>query len=134
MRLRQPNERRGEVHQREVVTARLLVARRNTAAALDVVEEALHTVANPVEPLVTTVFLCVGRVRRDHRLHAADFHGRTDLLRVVSSVTDEGATLRMFQKRFSDGGLVSLTGCQFEVERPSFRVDDRVDLGGESTT
>ena len=71
-------------------------------------------------------------MRRDHRFHAAGFHGRTDPLRVVSRVADEGAALRVFDERVRDRGLVPLPGRQFEVERSPFRVDDRVDLGGES--
>ena len=40
----------------------------------------------------------------------------------------------MFEKLFGDGRLVLLTRRDLDVERPAVRVDDRVELRGESTT
>ena len=122
------------MHEREIVAPRLLVARGDAAAALEPVEKALDAVAYPVEPLVVAILHVARRVRRDHRLHATRLHGFTDPVRVVAPIADEGSALRMLQQRFGDRGLVLLTGRQLEVQRPPFRVDDRVDLGGESTT
>jgi len=132
--LRQPDQRRGEVHQREIVAPGLLIPRRDAAAALQVVEEALDAVADPVESFVVAALHRATAVRRDDRLHAARLHRLADVRRVVSFVADEGAALRVLDERVGDRGLVPLAGRQLEVERPPLRVDDRVDLGGESTT
>jgi hypothetical protein len=40
----------------------------------------------------------------------------------------------MFEKLFGDGRFVLLTRRDLDVERPPVRVDDRVELRGESTT
>jgi hypothetical protein len=80
------------------------------------------------------VFLRVGRVRRDHRLHAAGLNRGANSLRIVSRIPDEGVSLCVFEERFGDCRLVSMARCQFDVERSPFRVDDGVDFGGESTT
>jgi hypothetical protein len=42
--------------------------------------------------------------------------------------------LRVLEELFRDRGLVLLPGRDLDVERPSVRVDDGVDLRGESTT
>ena len=42
--------------------------------------------------------------------------------------------MRMLEKLFGDGGLVLLTRRDLDVERAPVRVDDRVELRGESTT
>ena len=132
--LRQPDQRCSEMDHREVVAPRLLVARRDAAAALEVVEETLDAVADSVESLVVAMLHLARGVRRDHRLHAVRLRGIADVRRVVSRVADEGEALRMLDERVRDRGLVPLSGRQLEVERPPFRVGDRVDFGGESAT
>lgn len=122
------------MHEREIIPAAFLVSSGDATATLEAVEETLDAIAYPVQALAPAMRLGMGRVRRDHRLHATSLHRHADPFRVVSRVTDEGPSLRVFKERLGNSRLVSLARRQLDVERPPFRVDDRMDFGGESTT
>lgn len=98
MTLSQPDKGAGEEQKRKVIAARFFIARSDAAAPLDAVKETLNTVAYPEKPLVVAAADFSGRLRRDHRFHAARFDSCTDSLRVVSRIADEGASLRVLKQ------------------------------------
>ena len=73
-------------------------------------------------------------MRWDDHFHSSRLRGVANPLRIVSCVSDKCAPLSVLKERLCLGHFVSLTRRQLKVERTSFRVDYRVNFGGESTT
>jgi hypothetical protein len=59
---------------------------------------------------------------------------RPDRRRVVAGIADQRLADGVVDQKLSDRRLVLLAWCQLKVEGAAFAVDERVDLGGESTT
>jgi hypothetical protein len=74
------------------------------------------------------------RVGRDHDEHALGLRLRSDRSGLVAGVADEGLADGVLDQRLGNRRLVLLTGRQLKMEGAAFAVDERVDLGGESTT
>jgi len=70
----------------------------------------------------------------DDCAHATSSHRATNGVGVVAAIRDHGLALCMFEKLFGDGRLVLLARRDLDVERAALRVDDGVELRGESTT
>jgi hypothetical protein len=130
----EPDQRRSEVDECEIVATGLLESGGETTAALDPMKEALDAVPNRVELLVVATDGGACRVRRNDRLHAPGLDGLADLLRVVSRIADKGTALGLLDQRIGNRALMLLAWRQLDVKRPSSGVDDRVDLRRESTT
>lgn len=59
----------------------------------------------------------------------------TNAVRIVAFVgNDNGALLKTIEQGFGAGGVVDLAGRDQEADRAAFRVDPRVDLGGEASS
>lgn len=69
------------------------------------------------------------RLRADHGLDPASLALGAELVRVVAGVADERSAGGEIEQLGRGDHLVSLARRQRDVERPPFRVDDRVDLG-----
>lgn len=118
----------------EIVGRGLLEACRQGAEALQLVEEDFDQVALGVGLLVQTWLSLARGIRTNDRLHAAASNLVTNRVGIVAGVGDYRLTLRMLDEVFGDRGLVLLPGRDLDVERAPERVDDRVELRGESAT
>ena len=58
----------------------------------------------------------------------------SEVIGVVAGVTDERVALRVIEQLEGRNHFVALSRRQRDVERPRFRVDDRVDLGRKTST
>jgi hypothetical protein len=119
----------------EAVASGLVVASGDGAEALEVVEEDLDEVSAAIELSVESSAPSLSRgVAADDDLHAASANLASEVVGVVASVADEGAPVGVREQLVGDGHFVALALGQRDVERAAFRVDERVDLGGEATS
>ena len=74
-------------------------------------------------------------MRMDDRFHSKLLHASSDGVRVVRRVREDFLTSCVgAEDVFRDGRLVLLAWRELDVERPTLRVDEGVDLRGESTS
>jgi hypothetical protein len=122
------------VQEAQVVLRSLFVACRDPAAALQPVKEDLDAITDAVELLVVSMDHAPRRVGRDYDEHALGLRLRSNRRRVVARVADQGLADGVLDQNLRDRRLVLLAGGQLEVKWSAFAVNERVDLGGESTT
>ena len=89
----------------------------------------LDEVTDPVELTIERPRAFALRLRVDDRLDAARFDLRAELVRVIAGIGDERVTVCVVEQLRRRNHLVALARSQRNVKRPTFRVDDRVDLG-----
>lgn len=97
-------------------------------------EEQLDEVALPVELAVLGDGACPLWLRADDRLDAACLKLRAELVRVVSGIADQRVAAGVVEELRRRDQFVALAWCQRDVERPPFRVDDRVDFGRKTSS
>jgi hypothetical protein len=98
-------------------------------------EEDFDAIALSVPPSVEARLLLAGGVRVNDRLDLLRFQLSADRVRIVAGVRYERFAARVVRDdRFGDGRLVLLPRADFDVKRPPFRIDERVDFRGEPTS
>ena len=130
----QPDGGAGEVKCPQIAGRGLLEPRGQCTEPLEVVEEDLDAVALGVGLFVEARLALARGVCADDGLHPASSHRAANRVGVVASVSDHRLALSVLEELLGERGLVLLTRRDFDVERTPLCVDDRVDLGGESTT
>jgi len=118
----------------EVARARLVESRRDSAKALERVEEDLDEVSSSIERAILRDLPLPLGLGTDDGLDAAFFDLGAKLVGVVAGIADEGGAARIVEQFWRGDHLVPLAGCQRDVERPAFRVDDRVDFGRKTSS
>ena len=118
----------------EVARASLVEARRDSAEALEAVEEEFDEVTLPIERAVLRDRALSFRLRADDRLDPAGLQFSAKFVRVVAGVADQRIAPRVVEQLGRCDQFVSLARRQRDVERPPFRVDDRVDFGRKTSS
>lgn len=119
----------------KVVSSRLFKASRNGSETLDVMEEHLDVIALRIPTTVESWLPFAHGMRVDYSSHAERLDLVTDCVRIVSGVRYQRFSARMRgDDRFGGGRFVSVPGCELDVDRASFRVDEGVDFRGEATS
>jgi hypothetical protein len=132
--LRKPKHRAGQVHEREIVSGRLIVSRGNATASLQPVEEDLHEVTASVKSPVISAAATACGVGRDHGLHPARSDRSNDSVGVIAGISDAQRPNRVFEQRLGESCFVPLSCGQCDEERPATRIDDGMKLGREATS
>lgn len=122
------------MHEREVARPRLVEARRDSTESLEAVEEELDEVALGVELSILRDCARSFRLGADDGLDAASFELGAKLVGVVPGVSDESTASCVVEELGRCDQFVALAGRQRDVERPTFRVDDRVDFGRKTSS
>jgi len=131
----QPFASTRDLNHREVIAGRLVVPGGDGAEAFDVVKEAFDAIADSVQRTIETAAAAFAvRFAADHDFHSTMTNASSKPIRVVAAVANQCATLCIVQQFVGLGHLVPVAGGQRDVERPAFRVDDRMDFRGESTS
>ena len=113
----------------QVVAGRLFVAGGDAAARLERVEEDLDEIAVAVELLVVATNVSARGIGRDDVFHATCADGAADMASIVAGVGDAGVACGLRDERSGNGGFVLLARRQFNVERTTLEIYDRVELG-----
>jgi hypothetical protein len=116
----------------EEVSSGFFVAGCDCPELFESIEETLDEVAFGVEGEVAWAVDLAVSLGRDHRLDAAHGQGSDETVGVVTFVSDEGLRLDFGEQRFGLGYVVSLTARQADRQRIAERIDDGVNLGGQS--
>lgn len=120
---------------RKIVASGLVEARGQAAEAFETVEEALHSIPRRVGRAIEPRLIRSDRMRMNDRLHTQRLHARSDRVRVVPRVCEDFfAASVLSEDFFCDRRLVLLARRELDVERPTSRIDEGVDLRGESTS
>jgi hypothetical protein len=98
------------------------------------VEANLDEVANPIELAIKRQRSLALGLRVNDSLDASRLDLLAELVRVVTGIADESAAVSVVEELSSGHHLVALARRQRDVERPAFRVDDRVDFGRKTST
>lgn len=119
----------------EVVLRGLFEARGEPSESLEVVEEHLDQVARLVGLAIEPRLLLAVWMRENDGHQARLLGAGADGVGVVAGVPDDFVAATVLgDERFGDGRFVLLAGRDFDVERPTLRVGESVDLRGESTS
>ncbi len=119
----------------EEVLGEFVVSGGDAAEVLDLAEEALDEVALAIEHLAETGFPFAIGFGRDVWHRALRLDQIADPVGVISFVgQDDGAGIEAIQQPVCGRPIVRLTCCQAEPDREPLRIDERVDLGCETTS
>jgi hypothetical protein len=118
----------------QVVARRFLVAGGDAAERLERVEEDLDEISVAIQLLVVATNAPPGGIRRDDIFHATGADGATDMASIIAGVGDTGLACGLRNERPSDRGFMLLAGRQLDVERATFEIYDRVELGRKAST
>ena len=102
------------------------------AEILQGAEEALNEVALAVEGEIGVARLLSIGFRRDHRRDVACLEVLEEGIAIVTLVGDQGVGLDLIEQRFGLRDVGGLPRRQREREGVTERIDDSVDLGGQS--
>jgi hypothetical protein len=117
------------------VASVLLESSGDCSESFDVVEVDLDEIPLSVGLAVQSRLLAPSWMSADDRLHSALPYSSNDVVRVVSSVTDECAPLCVFlDNERGYRGFMLLARREFDVERTPLGVDERVEFRGEATS
>ena len=130
----EPEPGAAQLDQGKIVASGFLVTSRDGAKALELVKEALNQIALPVQRPVELMLLPALWLGMNHRLFAEVPHRLYEFVRVVSGVADQGLAVRMSEQIWRGDQLVPLPRRQCDVERPSLRVDDGMELGRKTSS
>ena len=97
-------------------------------------EEAFDSIAHSVEAPIFGPFAAPGRVGGDNRLEPPLSNSSDECVRVVAGIGDVSGTLNMLEKLLGFGRFVPVARGQRDVERPTFRRSDRVELGRKTSS
>src|SRR5262249_1738829 len=121
---------RGQLDSGKKIPSELVVARRNGAEVLELVEEALNKITLAVARKIAfarRLAIVLGwNDRRDLALSTGIDEGVSD----VSLVTDHGIGVDVFDQRLCAGQIMSLTGGEHEFDRIAQGVNEGMNLGG----
>ena len=102
---------------------------------LELAEEALDEVPLAIEDLAEARFPFAIGFGEDVRHRALGLDQIADPVGIISFVgQDDGAGIEAIQQPVGGRPIVCLTCCQAEPDREPLRIDDRVDLGRETTS
>lgn len=132
--LGQPQPGADDLDQGKVVLGGFLVARGDGAKALEPEEEDLHDVASAIECSVEAMLLLSLRLRVDYWLDISCSDLPQECVRVVAGVANEGIASSEVEQLECLDHLVSLAWGERDIDRAALGVDDRVELGRESST
>lgn len=107
---------------------RLVVSGSSGAEALQVVEEALHAIADAVEAAVEAPTLLPTGMRVNDRLHVVRADAFNDAVRVVACISDDERPLGVEDQFLGDRRFMLLTWRDRDVERSTARRSDGVNL------
>jgi hypothetical protein len=96
-------------------------------------KEDLDEIALPMELAVQAMHLVSLGLRMDDGFHASVANRQHEVVRVVPSVADQSLSMGMCEQVLGCDHLVSLTGCQRDVKRACFRIDNGVELGRKTS-
>ncbi len=113
----------------------LLESSGDCSESFDVVEVDLYEIPLSVGLADQSWLLATSWMSADDRRHSSLPYCSNDVVRVVSSVTDECAPWRVFlDDERGYRGFMLLVRREFDVERTPFGVDERVELREEATS
>lgn len=115
--------------QREVAAPGLVVASTDGSESLERMKANLDEIADSIELAIQRQSSFALGLGVDHRLEATRANLADELVGVVASIGYESSAMGVIEKFSSGDHLMPLARGQCDVERPAFRVDDRVDLG-----
>ena len=117
------------------VAGELVIAGGDTPPILDATEEVFDFVPPAIKALGTIGFLEGGVAARDDRQGTFVLDLLADLFAVVGLVGgDRERRSRRVQDLFDDLAVMHLSASHREAQRPTFAVDNRVDLRGSTAT
>ena len=117
------------MYQRQVVRGRLLVARRDSAKSLQVVEEDLDEIALTVELSIESAPIVFARgVVANDRLHPLRTHRGDDAVCIVRRICEQHVPSSMRDELFGDGRIVLLPWRQGDVQWTRLSIDKGVGL------
>ena len=129
----EPDEHADQHHARQKSLCELVVAGGDGTVFFDLLEEALDEIALAVEGEVGFALDFAIGFRRDHGRAAALLDRLEEGIRVVALVGDDRFGLDFGQQTLGLRDISDLAGRQRERYGIAERVDDGVDLGGQST-
>lgn len=133
--LREPAQQACDVDDGEVVASRLVIAGGDRATSLDSVEEDLDEISGAVQSSIEPSAMVLARgITGDDDLHSSTPDLTNERVAIVAAIGHDRSTPSMGQQLGSHGHLVPVARREGDVQRPPLRVDDRMDLGGKSST
>ena len=106
----------------------LVVARRNSAEALEVVEEAFDSITQAVEPAIRRSTPLPAWMMGNDRCHAELANTVPDPIRVVARIANQSLPFGVNQHFLGNRSFVLLPGSHLEVERLTARRCDGVNF------
>ena len=128
----EPSQGANELQSCEKIARGLFVARGDATEVFDELEESFDQIALAVKREIAIAFVLAIRLWRDDRLDRARPEAGNEDVGVVALVGEDGFRLDLCGQRFSLGDVVNLTCGQSERERVSQRIDDHMDLCGQT--
>ena len=116
----------------EEVACGFLVARGDAPEVLESIEEALDEIAFAVERVVALALDFPVRLGRDDGPDRPDIERGDEAVAVVSLVTDQSLRLDLRGQMFGAGDVMRLPAGEANRERIAQRIDDGMDLRGQS--
>lgn len=116
----------------EEVSRGFFVARCYSPEVFDSIEETFDEIAFGVKREVAGALNPAVGLGRDDRDDAAHLEAADEAVGIVSLVGDHGFRLDLGGKRFGLGNVVDLASGEADGERIAERIDDGMDLGGQS--
>jgi len=118
---------------REEVAGSFFVARGDATKLLDILEETFDQVALRIEGVVAFAFDFAIGLGRNNRFDFSAFEAGDEAIGVIAFVSENRICLRLGDKRFGLGDVVSLSTGEAERQGIAQGVDDDMNLGGQST-
>jgi hypothetical protein len=97
------------------------------------VKETLHKIAQLVQLFIMTSLFLPPLARWNDRFHPALLQLVEDTVSVVRKIGDASLASDEVDEVFGDGGVMLLTGSDYDLQWFAIGVDGRVDLAGEAS-
>jgi len=129
-----PDQNADKVQKAEIRLIHLVEARKDTSKMLELVDQALHQMAFPIQPAVVFAQHFGTLVRRNDRFNTALQQIVDKMGCRIASISDQSFKVKPFQQVLGLGDVVPLACGQAKTQRVPQPIHRHMDFGGEAAS